>query len=93
MESEDLTYIEVTDEEHEENDSVIIINSSYSDLFTQLNNYLSIFNEITNIWIGLDEGLKYVNKTIENPQKNLKILMNFNQVPFSFIRNSSTFNV
>ena len=86
MESEFLTYIEVTDEEHEEIDSVMIINSNYSELYTQLYDYLPIFEDTVNAWIGLDEGLKYVNKTIENPQKNLKVLMHFNQVPFSFIR-------
>lgn len=34
----------------------------------------------------MDVGLKYFNKTTENLQKKLTVLMHFNQVPFSFIR-------
>ena len=86
MDSEDLTYIEVTEEEQEEIDSVLIVNSNYPELSAQLNEYVPIFDNITKIWIGKDDGLKYFNKTIENPQKNLTVLVHFNQVPFSFIR-------
>lgn len=86
MDSEDLTYIEVTEEEQEEIDSVLIVNSNYPELSAQLNEYVPIFDNITKIWIGKDDGLKYFNKTIENPQKNLTFLVHFNQVPFSFIR-------
>ena len=86
MDSEDLTYIEVTEEEQEEIDSVLIVNSNYPELSAQLNEYVPIFDNITKIWIGKDDGLKYFNKTIENTQKNLTILVHFNQVPFSFIR-------
>ena len=36
-------------------------------------------------WIGLDEGLKYVDKTIpENPGRNVSFLLDFNQEPFAY---------
>ena len=47
MDSEDLTYIEVTEEEQEEIDSVLIVNSNYPELSAQLNEYVPIFDNIT----------------------------------------------
>ena len=39
-------------------------------------------------WLGVDEGLKYINKTANNPTQNLSILVNFNQQPFAYKENN-----
>ena len=39
-------------------------------------------------WLGLDEGLKYVDKTTpENPARNTSFLLNFDQEPYAYYKN------
>ena len=93
MESENLTYIEVTEEEQEEIASVFVMNSNSTNIYNQLKDHVLTLNDSVNVWLGLDEGLKYINKTIENPQENLKVMMIFNQAPFSFYRDGELVGV
>ena len=39
-------------------------------------------------WLGVDEGLKYINKTANNPTQNLSILVNINVPPFAYKENN-----
>ena len=44
--------------------------------------------ELMSNWLGVDEGLKYIDKNVEKPENNLTILINFNQPPYAYIENN-----
>ena len=95
MESDTLTYIQIPDDGLSSNfqTAIILKNTSESSRVASniekgLNTNFSEYLNIQQIWIGYDEGLKYVDKTPpENITRNLSFLLNFNQEPFSYYKN------
>ena len=93
MGSDSLTYIQLPDDELSSSfeNAVIMKNTSKnleisSNIQKALNqNFSDYINVLMQNWIGLDEGLKYVDKTIpENPGRNVSFLLDFNQEPFAY---------
>ena len=93
MGSDSLTYIQLPDDELSSSfeNAIIMKNTSKnleisSKIQKALNqNFSDYINVLMQNWIGLDDGLKYVDKTIpENPGRNVSFLLDFNQEPFAY---------
>jgi hypothetical protein len=93
MGSDSLTYIQIPDDELSSSfeNAIIMKNTSKnleisSKIQKALNqNFSDYINVLMQNWIGLDDGLKYVDKTIpENPGRNVSFLLDFNQEPFAY---------
>ena len=89
MLSENLTYIEYDSVLLDNYENLFLFRKEDVELIQQIKTYYSNhskFDDIYSDWIGLDEGLKHINTTINNPQKNLNVFMVFNY-PVAYIEN------
>ena len=93
MGSDSLTYITLPDDELSSNfENAIIMKNTSKNLEISSNiqkgfnqNFSEYLDVLIQNWIGLDDGLKYVDKTIpENPGRNVSFLLDFNQEPFIY---------
>ena len=93
MGSDSLTYITLPDDELSSNfENAIIMKNTSKNLEISSNiqkgvnqNFSEYLDVLIQNWIGLDDGLKYVDKTIpENPGRNVSFLLDFNQEPFVY---------
>ena len=97
MESDYLTYIQIEDDEISSNirNAIVMKNNSKNlEIIARLGNelneetYLEYLEVLRKNWLGLDEGLKHVDKTIpENPARNTSFLLNFDQEPYAYYKN------
>ena len=94
MYTENLTYINIEDEDNKkEYESGFLMKSDKNKIKNELellfngSNTNQLYDLLSN-WLGVDEGLKYVDKNVENPKDNLTILVNFNQPPAAYKENN-----
>lgn len=92
MNSENLTYLNLGDEEEEYYKGGIIVLNNNTNLKSGLENltkseYMKYYIFNLNAWLGVDEGLKYFDKNIPYPNQNLTVLANFNQPPYAYKEN------
>ena len=94
MYTENLTYIDIEDENNEkEYESGFFMKSDKNRTKNELEkifdgNNTNYLNNLMNNWLGVDEGLKYIDKNLEKTNDSLKILVNFNQPPFAYKENN-----
>ena len=89
MLSENLTYIDYDTGLLDSYESVFLSRVEDTNLNQELKTYFSdddVFSDISNDWIGLDDGLKHINTTIDYPLNNLNIYLVFNY-PYAYIEN------
>ena len=92
MNSENLTYLDLQNEEEEDYKGGIVVLNNNTHLKSGLENltksdYMKYYITNLNAWMGVDEGLKYINKNIPYPKQNLTVLVNFNQRPYAYKEN------
>ena len=92
MYTDNLTYINIEDEYNKKDyESGFLMKSDKNKIKKELellkgSNTNRLYNLMSN-WLGVDEGLKYIDKNMDKPDNDLKILLNFNQPPFAYKEN------
>ena len=87
MLSENLTYIDYDTGLLDSYKSVFLLRAEDTNIYEEINTYFhddDVFYDILNDWIGLDDGLKHINTTIDYPLNNFTISMVLNY-PYGYI--------
>ena len=91
MNSENLTYINLTSDEFKDFDFGCVISKKKPWLIDGIKEVfvttLIFINYYQNNWLGVDETVKHINKTLinPNPQLNFTYLSNFNTFPYAYV--------
>ena len=94
MYTDNLTYINIEVEDNKkEYEFGFLMKSNKTNIKNELELMINRSNpnqfyDLLDNWLGVDEGLKYIDKNVQNPEKDLKVLLNFNQPPYAYKENN-----
>ena len=88
MNSENLTYINVSSDDFKGFDFGCVISTENQALINDIKLVFAttevFINFYQNNWLGFDQGMKLINKTFRNPITNFTYISNFNTPPYAY---------